>query len=111
MKTILNLNSLVLALSMLLASSVFSFNGNKESFNDDVIEVVANSATGNARINWKDSRIETIEIISSNGQFMPTIPVMGASELHLNDLINGTYTIVFKSNESILYTKTIEINR
>ena len=110
MKTILNLNSLVLALSMLLASNAFSFNGNKES-NDDVIEVVANSATGNARINWKDSRIETIEIISSNGQFMPTIPVMGASELHLNDLINGTYTIVFKSNETILYTKTIEINR
>jgi hypothetical protein len=111
MKTILNLNSLVLAFSMLLASSVFSFNGNKESFNDDVIEVFTNSVTGNARINWKDSRIETIEIISSNGQFMPTIPVMGASELHLNDLINGTYTIVFKSNESILYTKTIEVNR
>ena len=111
MKTILNLNSLVLALSMLIASSAFSLNDTKQGVNDDIIEVVANSVTGNARINWKDNRIETIEIISSNGQYMPTIPVMGASELHLNDLINGTYTIVFKSNETILYTKTIEINR
>jgi hypothetical protein len=52
-----------------------------------------------------------IEISSSNGQYMPTIPVMGATELHLNDLIDGTYTITFKSNETILYSKTIEINR
>ena len=42
---------------------------------------------------------------------MPTIPVMVATELHLNDLIDGTYVIIFKSNETILYSKTIEINR
>ena len=111
MKTLFNFKSLLLIISIMMVSTTFSKQMKDPISDDDLIQVVTNFETGNARINWKDNRIETIEITSSNGQFMPTIPVMGASELHLNDLINGTYTIVFKSNDTILYTKTIEINR
>ncbi len=111
MKTLFNFKSMLLIISIMIVSTTFSKQMKDPISDDDLIQVVTNFETGNARINWKDNRIETIEITSSNGQFMPTIPVMGASELHLNDLINGTYTIVFKSNDAILYTKTIEINR
>jgi len=78
-------------------------------FDDEKVQVVCNSATGNATIVWSDTRIEFIEIIASNGQFMPTIPVSDAKSLHMNDLMNGTYTIIFKSSTEDLYTKTIEI--
>lgn len=111
MKMFLNFKTALFLFSLMIASSVFSHNGKDPIITDDQISVVANSSTGVAKINWKDNRIETIEIVSSNGQFMPMIPVMGASELHLNDLIDGIYTINFKSNEGILYTKIIEIKR
>jgi hypothetical protein len=52
-----------------------------------------------------------IEIVASNGQFMPTIPVSDAKSLHMNDLMNGTYTLVFKSATETLYTKVIEVAR
>ena len=78
-------------------------------FDDEKVQVVCNSTTGNATIVWSDARIEFIEIIASNGQFMPTIPVADAKSLHMNDLMNGTYTIIFKSSTEDLYTKTIEI--
>ena len=78
---------------------------------DDKVQVSCNSSTGNATIIWSDARIEFIEIIASNGQFMPTIPVSDAKSLHMNDLMNGTYTLVFKSATEVLYTKVIEIAR
>jgi hypothetical protein len=111
MKTIFNIKSVLVAIIILTISTGFSHQGNETRNYDDLVQVVANSAKGTARINWSDNRIEMIEISSSNGQYMPTIPVMGATELHLNDLIDGTYTITFKSNETILYSKTIEISR
>ena len=111
MKSIFNIKSVLVAIMILAISTGFSHQANVTRINDDLVQVVTNSAKGTARINWKDSRIEIIEITTSNGQFMPTIPVMGSSELHLNDLIDGTYIIIFKSNETILYSKTIEINR
>jgi hypothetical protein len=110
MKTIFN-KSVLLAIMIMVISTGFSHQGNGTRNYDDLVQVVANSAKGTARINWSDNRIEMIEISSSNGQYMPTIPVMGATELHLNDLIDGTYTITFKSNETTLYSKTIEISR
>jgi hypothetical protein len=78
---------------------------------DDKVKVVCNSTTGNATIIWSDLRIEFIEIIASNGQFMPTIPVSDAKSLHMNDLMDGTYTLIFKSSTESLYTKTIEVAR
>ena len=111
MKTIFNSKSVLVAIMILVITTGFSHQGNGIRIYADLFQVVTNSAKGTARINWSDNRIEVIEISSSNGQYMPTIPVMGATELHLNDLIDGTYVIIFKSNETILYSKTIEISR
>ena len=111
MKTIFNSKSVLVAIMILVITTGFSHQGNGIRIYDDLVQVLTNSAKATAIINWSDNRIEMIEISSNNGQYMPTIPVMGATELHLNDLIDGTYVIIFKSNETILYSKTIEINR
>jgi hypothetical protein len=82
-----------------------------KDFEDDKIQIVCNISTGNATILWSDARIDFIEILASNGQFMPTIPVSDAKSLHMNDLMNGTYTLVFKSGNETLYIKTLEVNK
>ena len=78
---------------------------------DDKVQVSCNSSTGNASFIWSDARIEFIEIIASDGQCMPTIPVADAKSKQMNDLMNGTYTLVFKSATEALYTKVIEVAR
>jgi hypothetical protein len=42
---------------------------------------------------------------------MPTLPVSDAKSLHMNDLMNGTYTLVFKSGNETLYIKTLEVSK
>jgi len=102
-------------LTLVLAFASVSFvRANQEipvKLDDDKVQVVCNASTGNATILWSDARIEFIEIVASNGQFMPTIPVADAKSLHMNDLMNGTYTLVFKSASEDLYTKVIEVAR
>jgi len=103
----------ILTLSMILFSTLL-VNANtdpKKGFEDDKIQIVCNISTGNATILWSDARIDFIEILASNGQFMPTIPVSDAKSLHMNDLMNGTYTLVFKSGNETLYIKTLEVNK
>ena len=109
------MKTLILTLVLALAfTSVTIVRANKEipvKLADDKVQVVCNASTGNATIIWSDARIEFIEIVASNGQFMPTIPVSDAKSLHMNDLMNGTYTLVCKSSTEELYTKVIEVNR
>ena len=104
-----------LILTLVLAfTSVTIVRANKEipvKLEDDKVQVVCNASTGSATITWSDARIEFIEIVASNGQFMPTIPVSDAKSLHMNDLMNGTYTLVFKSSSEELYSKVIEVSR
>ena len=104
-----------LILTLVLAFTSITFvRANQEipvKLDDDKVQVVCNASTGNATIIWSDARIEFIEIVASNGQFMPTIPVSDAKSLHMNDLMNGTYTLVFKSATETLYTKVIEVAR
>jgi hypothetical protein len=103
----------ILTLAMILFSTLL-VNANtdpKKGFEDDKIQIVCNISTGNATILWSDARIDFIEILASNGQFMPTIPVSDAKSLHMNDLMNGTYTLVFKSGNETLYIKTLEVNK
>ena len=66
---------------------------------------------GNATIKWYDDRIDHIEITSKNGQFMPAIPVLDASSLHLHDLMDGTYRVQFKSEGEVIYNKEITVQR
>lgn len=81
------------------------------SNDDDKVQIHCNSSLGSASITWTDTRIEYIEIIASNGQFMPTIPVADAKSLHMNDLLNGTYTLIFKTSSEELYQKTLVVNK
>lgn len=107
------MKTLILSLVLALTSVTF-VRANHEipvKLEDDKVQVVCNASTGNATISWSDARIEFIEIIASNGQFMPTIPVSDAKSLHMNDLMNGTYTLIFKTSTEELYTKVIEVNK
>ena len=98
MKTIF----LTLLLLTGITGSLLANNEIPYRIDDDKVQVICNATTGN-------TRIEFIEIVASNGQFMPTIPVADAKSLHMNDLMNGTYTLIFKSSTEELYTKTIEV--
>lgn len=107
------MKTLALLFMVVLISNVNSFASSvcEEPLLDDKVQVVCNSSTGKATITWSDSRIEFIEIVTSNGQFMPTIPVDSAKSLHMNDLMNGTYTLKFMSGGVALYTKTIVVDK
>lgn len=108
MKTLL----ITLFATLLLNGASFAHsNLNGPGNDDDKVQVVVNSSTGDATITWNDNRIEFIEILSSNGQFMPIIPVDSAKSLHMNDLMDGTYTLIFKSSSETLYTKTVLVSK
>lgn len=105
------MKTFLLSVVLFFATTSFSFALTPPSDDDDKVQIHCNSATGNATIAWTDTRIEFIEIEASNGQFMPTIPVSDAKSLHMNDLMNGTYTLVFKTTSEELYRKTFVVNK
>jgi hypothetical protein len=108
------LNGLLLATLMLVANNVSAHNGEGDEPSKKENKVQINTSElsfGDATINWSDKRIDFIQITSTNGQFMPSFPVMDATSLHLNDLISGTYTINFISNGQTIYTKNILVQR
>jgi hypothetical protein len=43
--------------------------------------------------------------------FMPTIPVMDATSLHLNDLMNGSYEINFLAGEKVVASEKITVSK
>ncbi len=97
----------------LLMLSPYSFANNDDDPKDNVnVKVITSSIDqGNATVKWFDKDIDYIEIISNNGQVIPSIPVLDADALHLHDLTNGVYLIHFKSEGKILYTKEITVQR
>ena len=114
MKTRNILNGILLVTAFLFSNALSAHNGEGEepSKKEDKIQIITNELSfGNATIKWADTRIDFIEITTSNGQFMPSIPVMDATSLHLNDLLSGTYTINFISNGQTLYSKNIQVQR
>ena len=114
MKTRNILNGLLLATAFLFSNVVSAHNGegDEPSKKEDKVQIITSELSyGDATIKWADTRIDFIEITSSNGQFMPSMPVMDATSLHLNDLMSGTYTINFISNGQTLYSKNIQVQR
>jgi hypothetical protein len=109
-----NLSGLFLTLLISLSSALLAHNGECDEAlrKNDKVQVIQNElSSGDATIKWTDNRIDFIEIISDNGQFMPTIPVLDANSLYLNDLISGSYMINLISNGEILYSKSILVKR
>lgn len=114
MKTRNILNGLLLATAFLFSNVVSAHNGegDEPSKKEDKVQIITSELSfGDATIKWSDTRIDFIEITSSNGQFTPSMPVLDATSLHLNDLMSGTYTINFISNGQTLYSKNIQVQR
>jgi hypothetical protein len=59
---------------------------------------------------WEDGRVSHIGVSSPNGLVIPKIPVYDSKQIHLNDLVDGIYTITFKSENDVLFTKTFTVN-
>lgn len=74
-----------------------------------IIQVINNSQENVITVVWNDSRFEEIEIHNQNGLFMPTIPVMNSKQMHLNDLTEGDYLIVFKKQNQVIATKEFKV--
>ena len=109
--------TLLFSLSLLFVSS-FSFAIMPDGDDDPIknkkrgVKILTSSIQdGNATIKWYDDRIDFIEITTESGQFMPSIPVLDASSLHLHDLMDGTYRVQFKSEGEVIYNKEITVQR
>ena len=109
--------TILFSLSLLFVSSI-SFASMPDGDDDPIknkkrgVKILTSSIQdGNATIKWYDDRIDHIEITSENGQFMPSIPVLDASSLHLHDLMDGTYRVQFKSEGEVIYNKEITVQR
>ena len=109
--------TILFSLSLLFVSSI-SFASVPDGDDDPIknkkrgVKILTSSIQdGNATIKWYDDRIDHIEITSKNGQFMPAIPVLDASSLHLHDLMDGTYRVQFKSEGEVIYNKEITVQR
>ena len=104
--------TILFSLSLLFVSTNLFADNRDEPIRKEGVKVITSSIQqGDATINWFDQEIEFIEIVSNNGQFMPSIPVLDATALYLHDLIDGTYLIHFKANGKILYLKEITVQR
>ena len=84
----------ILALS-LLASPL---NDNINTTPSEPVEaVVAKSLT----ISWNDTNIDEIELRSEYNIMIPSIMTEGSMQIHLNNLIDGNYFLVLKTEGEI----------
>ncbi len=107
------IKSLILVGLLFISKNVSAHNGEgDEPKKEDKVQLITSQLSiGDATLNWSDKRIDFIEISSDNGQFMPSIPVLDASSLHLNDLLNGNYTINFVAEGKVLYSRSLVVQR
>jgi hypothetical protein len=76
-----------------------------------IIQVIKNQQESTITLAWNDNRFEEIEIHNQDGLFMPSIPVMNAKQIHLNDLAQGEYIVVFKNQNEIIATKEFKVGK
>ena len=108
-KTIKNLAA---ALLMIGTVSFSSFAHNDDPKEVKKVSVVVNELKpGFATLSWSDYTITAIQINSVNGIMMPTIPVMDATSLHLNDLMNGSYEINFLAGDKVVASEKITVSK
>lgn len=108
-KTTKNLAAAVL---MIVTVSFSSFAHNDDPKEVKKVSVVVNELKpGFATLSWSDYSITAIQINSVNGIMMPTIPVMDATSLHLNDLMNGSYEINFLAGDKVVASEKITVSK
>ena len=97
---------------MLTAVSFSSFAHNEDPKETKKVSIVVNELKpGFATLSWSDYSITAIQINTSNGIFMPAIPVMDATSFHLNDLINGSYEINFLAGDKVVASEKITVSK
>jgi hypothetical protein len=74
-----------------------------------IIQVINNQKESTITLAWDDNRFEEIEIHNQDGLFMPSIPVLNAKQIHLNDLAEGDYLVVFKKQNEVIATKEFKV--
>jgi hypothetical protein len=97
---------------MLTALSFSSFAHNEDPKETKKVSIVVNELKpGFATLSWSDYSITAIQINTSNGIFMPAIPVMDATSFHLNDLVNGSYEINFLAGDKVVASEKITVSK
>jgi hypothetical protein len=74
-----------------------------------IIQVINNQQESTITLAWNDNRFEEIEIHNQDGLFIPSIPVLNAKQMHLNDLAEGDYLVVFKKQNEVIATKEFKV--
>jgi hypothetical protein len=74
-----------------------------------IFQVINNQQESTITLAWNDNRFEEIEIHNQDGLFMPSIPVLNAKQMHLNDLAEGDYLVVFKKQNEVIATKEFKV--
>jgi hypothetical protein len=74
-----------------------------------IIQVINNQKESTITLAWDDNRFEEIEIHNQDGLFMPSIPVLNAKQMHLNDLAEGDYLVIFKKQNEVIATKEFKV--
>ena len=113
MKTLNNISrKLTVVVLMIVAVSFSSFAHNEDPKEPKKVSVVVNQLKpGFATLTWTDYSITAIQINTTNGMFMPAIPVMDATSLHLNDLVNGSYEINFLAGDKVVASEKITVSK
>lgn len=74
-----------------------------------IIQVIKNQQENTITLAWNDNQFEEIEIHNQEGVFLPSIPVMNAKQIHLNNLAEGVYLVVFKKQNKVIVTKEFKV--
>jgi hypothetical protein len=99
-------------IALLFSFSSVSFAHNEDPKDPKKVSVIVDELKpGFATLSWVDIEITSIRINSNNGQVIPSIPVMDATSLHLNGLINGTYEISFLIGDKVIATENLTVNK
>ena len=60
-------------------------------------------------IQWENADINELELRSDYHILIPSIPTDGSKQIHLNDLIDGNYFLILKTNEEIVEIRRFKI--
>jgi len=58
-------------------------------------------------IRWENPRIDSVAVLKDKRTYLPFIPVMGSTELHMNTTEKGRYLILLKDGDVIVEERTL----
>ena len=94
--------------SVLLALSIFInpiSNNDVSEVNETIDAVDSKSLT----ISWNEQLIDELELRSEYDILIPSIMTEGATQIHLNNLIDGNYFLVLKSEGNVRAIKEFKV--